>query len=61
MIRAGRIPQKSTVPLWIRNDGLECQDTLLTFGELAAVLTDLATAADMLAVLETPEGGSGWQ
>ncbi len=44
----GQMPDLGTLPVWLTNDGLKATDKLLTFAELAKILTDLAARADAL-------------
>jgi hypothetical protein len=47
-IASGQIPPEGTVPVWIRNDALECTDGSIRFSELRDLLLELCRCADVL-------------
>lgn len=44
-INSGQLPSGGTVPVWVTNDGLECEGERLGFDELVVMLDDLARTA----------------
>ena len=45
-ITSQQLPPDGTLPVWLKNDGLHCVESILTFEEIAEVLKDLALWAD---------------
>lgn len=45
-ITSQQLPQDGTLPVWLKNDGLHCVESSLTFEEIAEILKDLALWAD---------------
>jgi hypothetical protein len=45
-ITSQQLPPDGTLPVWLRNDGLHCVESGLTFEEIADILKDLALWAD---------------
>jgi hypothetical protein len=45
-ITSHQLPPDGTLPVWLKNDGLHCVESSLTFEEIAEVLKDLAHWAE---------------
>lgn len=45
-ITSQQLPPDGTLPVWLKNDGLLCVESSLTFEEIAEILTDLAHWAE---------------
>jgi hypothetical protein len=48
VIASGKLPEESTMCVWLENDGLHSISSNLTFDEMANVLDDLAQFADAM-------------
>jgi hypothetical protein len=47
-ITSQQLPPDGTLPVWLKNDGLYCVESSLTFEEIAEILKDLAQWADIV-------------
>lgn len=48
VIKAGKMSESATIPVWLTNRGLQSHDVLLTYEETAEVLKDISKWAQLL-------------